>query len=118
MKRRTLIRQLGSAALASTAVAGTSMAADSSVDLSSVDIPNVDEPTLLVDLLDDDELAALDDDVDPTRIRVVGDAGQLYDVDDGGPHYEDPYACAIGCCETPLQCPSDCTTCSCVNCYP
>ena len=72
MKRRTLIRQLGTASVATATFVGSAAAERplGHVDR-EIDVSDVSGAVPLADLLDEDEVAALPDDVDPWSATIT-----------------------------------------------
>lgn len=72
MKRRTLIRQLGTASLATTTLVGSAAASRPSLDLDrEIDVSGVSGSVPLADVLDDEALAELPEDVDPRAATIT-----------------------------------------------
>lgn len=107
MKRRTLVRQLGTATLATTTLVGSAAANRSTLDR-EIDISGVSGSAPLADVLDEEALAELPDDVDAgaATVTVAEDAAVVESASD--------------CCDyMPLCCRDiDCPkTCGCCYCY-
>ena len=105
MKRRTLVKQLGTASLATTTLVGSAAAERplGHVDR-EIDVSDLEGRVPLVDVLEEEELGDLADDVDPesAALTIDSDVGVLNVGED---------CCDIfpTCC---FGCPSDCSDCS------
>lgn len=92
MQRRDLLKNLGTAGATTIAVTGAASAsrsAEPAVDV-EVDVSDVEGDVTLAALLDDEQLAMLPDDVDPTRRGMTIDADT---------ETVDPTACNCIVCE-------------------
>lgn len=114
MKRRTLVRGLGTASVAAAGFSGSAAAAPD-VELGierEVDVSDVEGVTTLEELLDEEDLEALDEDVNPSEVRYqVSPEAESFDVGTACHNYS--WLCSI-CCGG--FCP--CVVCCCTNCGP
>lgn len=111
MKRRDVLKRAAAASLTTTVLAGTATAERPAIDLDrTIDVSGVSGPTRLVDLLDEEELALLDDAIDPER--------RLLHVAQGVEEVNAASCCDAGCCDAMAidACLEMCGCCECLYC--
>lgn len=111
MKRRTLIKQFGTAALATTTLVGAGAAKRPAFDLDrEIDVSNVAGTVPLSTVLEPEDIDALPAEVDPAVVRIT--IPEQADVIDPGID-----ACNYMplCCKD-IDCPRSCNGCYCYYC--
>ena len=110
MKRRTLVKQLGTASLATTTLVGSAAASRPAINIDrEIDVSDVSGSVPLAELLDAEELAELPDGVDPWTTSITVAEGT-----DGIA----PSDCCdyMPICCYDVDCPLGCPCCYCYHC--
>lgn len=117
MQRRTLLKQLGTASAVAVGFSGSAAAApegELGIDR-QIDVSNLEGAFALAELLDDVDLEALHDDVDPWEVKldISAEAESVNPASTCGDPLVDPFQdfCTV-CCGSECFC----VVCCCVNC--